>query len=219
MPGAHQTYQLGPDSRQVSAPVVGGQLVMPDTANPGMVLPATAASTTVLGVALTDAAPYAPPGSQPTPLNLAAFTPNVAVAYGPVDVDLVYIAAAADGQLVVAAANGQVTPLGTGSAAINTTLSAATIVGATTLTTAASVPVGSALTIDTGANQETRTVTALSGTGPYTLTVAALGFAHASGVAATVPAVTGGTHDQVVGRCTQPGGVTAGAAGRCRLGR
>lgn len=110
---------------------------MPDTANPGMVLPATAAATNVLGVALTDAAPYGAPTS---PLNIGAFTDKVAVAYGPADVDLVYTAACADGQLVIAGANGQVTP-----------------------------------------------------------------------------AAAGPASDQVVGKCTQPGGVAAGAAGRCRL--
>ena len=97
--------RLGPATYAVSTAVTGGQLVMPDGTT-GLVKPATAGATTVLGVALSDANPA---GSTPTsPLNLGWSQPEVAVAYGPADVDLTYTTAAAFGELLVADANGAV---------------------------------------------------------------------------------------------------------------
>lgn len=76
------------------------------------------------------------------------------------------------------------------SAGVSTTLSAATALNATTVTTAVSIPVGTYVQVDTAANIEYAKVTAVSGTGPYTLTVTtqdvgAVGLqkAHASGAA------------------------------------
>lgn len=60
---------------------------------------------------------------------------------------------------------------------VSTTLSAAASAGATTISTAASIPAGNTILI----GGEVRTVTNVSGAGPYTLTVAALSAAHASG--------------------------------------
>lgn len=105
MSGAHMNLRLGPATFTVSTAVTGGMLVMPDGTT-GQVKPATAGATTVLGVALSDANPA---GSDPTsPLNIGWAQPEVAVAYGPADVDLTYTGAAAFGELLVADANGAV---------------------------------------------------------------------------------------------------------------
>lgn len=61
---------------------------------------------------------------------------------------------------------------------VSTTLAAAAAAGATTISTVASVPVGTTILIG---GSEARTVTAVSGSGPYTLTVAALSAAQSSG--------------------------------------
>ncbi|WP_134667841.1 phage tail tube protein [Amycolatopsis sp. CFH S0078] len=71
---------------------------------------------------------------------------------------------------------------------ISTTLSSASLVGATTVSTTASIAANSYVQIDTGQNLEYAKVTAVSGIGPYTLTVtgatgSGLTLAHASGVA------------------------------------
>lgn len=75
-------------------------------------------------------------------------------------------------------------------AGVSTTLSAATTAGATTITTALSIPAQSYIQIDTGVNLEYALVTAVSGVGPFTLTVTTvqgqtvgLVNAHASAVA------------------------------------
>lgn len=68
---------------------------------------------------------------------------------------------------------------------ISTTLSAASLVGATTISVAASIPALSVIQVDTAANVEYAKVTAVSGAGPYTLTLASpLTIAHSSGAAA-----------------------------------
>lgn len=112
MPGAHRTLHHGPDTYKVSAAVSGGQLVMADASNPGLVKPATAAATTVLGVALGDAAPVA---ADADPLVVHQAQPEVAVAWNG-DVDVTYTAACALGVLVIAGANGAVTAAGAGPA-------------------------------------------------------------------------------------------------------
>jgi hypothetical protein len=65
--------------------------------------------------------------------------------------------------------------------ASSTTLSASTSVGATSITTAVSIPSGTTVSIDSGTAFESATTSAVSGSGPYTLTVPALKNAHASG--------------------------------------
>lgn len=79
-------------------------------------------------------------------------------------------------------------------AATSTTLSAASTVGATSISTTASIPAGSVIKIDTAANIEYAVTGTPTGTGPYTiplLTVAggttplALTIAHSSGAAVT----------------------------------
>lgn len=67
-------------------------------------------------------------------------------------------------------------------AVVSTTLAAAASAGATTVSSTASVAVGNFVNID----GEVRKVTAVSGAGPYTLTlISALSSAHASGAAVT----------------------------------
>jgi hypothetical protein len=74
----------------------------------------------------------------------------------------------------------------------NTTLSAAVTAGATTISTFATVAINNTVLIDTGQNQETRTVTSVSGSGPYTLTLAtALNLSHSSAVTVSTQAPTG----------------------------
>lgn len=131
---------LGPDTVEVSVAVAAGQGVEPDPANPGMVRPWSAGSVTCLGVARTQAAPA---GSNA--MNNFAPVPRTTAAQYTGDIRVVYAAAAAWGDLLVAAANGQVTPY-------------------------------------------------------------------------AAPAdVTPSTYNQIIGRCSEPSGVTAGATGRARL--
>lgn len=107
MGGAHRNLQFGPATYAASAAVTGGQLVEADASNPGLVKPAGAASITVLGVAQADAAPVAAPA---TPLLVGTAQPEVAVMYGPTDVDVTYTAACTLGTLLKAGAAGTVTP-------------------------------------------------------------------------------------------------------------
>jgi hypothetical protein len=102
----------------------------------------------------------------------------------------VLVAADPTAASVFGASSPQAVSMGSSS----TTLSASSAAGATTITTVASVPVNNMITVDTAGNQETRTVTALSGTGPYSLTLAtALTLAHSSGVAVASSFPTGVT--------------------------
>ena len=85
----------------------------------------------------------------------------------------------------------------TTTAGVSTTLSSAAAAAATTISVAASIAANSYISIDTGTLQEYRKVTAVSGAGPYTLTLdTALTSAHASSVAVvatTSHAFKGGT--------------------------
>lgn len=112
MSGNRRVMQLGPETVTVSVPVLGGQLVEPDTSagNTGKVKPCTAGSVKFLGVARNDGQPA---GTNPTnPLNIAWGRPDIAIDYAPADVDTTFAAAANFGDLLMAAANGQVTPAG-----------------------------------------------------------------------------------------------------------
>lgn len=118
MSGAVQVTKTGPRTYTpaADATIAGGQLVEARTG--GRIGIAGAGSTKVLGVALTDA-------TGPELLTLTAQTVNgrpvlntavlptaVAVAYGGIEVPVTYAAAAAFGDKLIAAANGQVTPAG-----------------------------------------------------------------------------------------------------------
>jgi hypothetical protein len=117
MPGVLPHYRTGPDSYQVSALVLGGQLVIPDAGPATTVSVAGAGAINVLGVAGNDASPvvsqaaftdqYA--GSAPL-VDLSVLPDYAAVYHGPVDIRVTYAAAAAFGQLLKSAASGQVTP-------------------------------------------------------------------------------------------------------------
>lgn len=96
---------LGPDTVEVSVAVAAGQGLEPDGANPGKVKPWAAGSKRCLGVARTQAAPD---GSNA--MNNFAPVPRTTAVQYIGDVRVVYAAAAAWGQPLMAAANGQVTP-------------------------------------------------------------------------------------------------------------
>lgn len=106
MPGAAQYMQLGPRTFEVNVAVTGGQVVEVDAAT-AKIKPATANSGKVLGVALADANPA---GSDPVnPIQMGAWArPEVAVARGPAEVYVTYTGAATFGDLLISAANGQV---------------------------------------------------------------------------------------------------------------
>lgn len=118
MPSVVQVTKTGPRTYVPASGVViaGGQVV--EARAGGRIGPAAAGSTKFLGVALQDAiAPEdvvtgaATVNGRPV-LNTAILPQNVAVAYGGVEVPVVFAAAAAFGDLVICAANGQVTPAG-----------------------------------------------------------------------------------------------------------
>lgn len=106
----------GPKTFTPVEPIAGGQLVEARAA--GRIGVAAAGSVKVLGVAVTDAqSPDAITGDpaivngRPV-LNTAILPPKVAVAYSGIEVPVTYVAAAAFGDKLVAAAAGKVTPAG-----------------------------------------------------------------------------------------------------------
>lgn len=121
-----QVTKTGPRTYTPVEPILGGQLVEGRpagaiTGQGGSGAPigvAAAGSLKVVGVALTDA--QAPGAVVTTPtivggrsvLNAAILPASVAVAYGGIEVPVTYAAAATFGDLLIAAANGQVTPAG-----------------------------------------------------------------------------------------------------------
>jgi hypothetical protein len=121
-------YRLGPDSYQVSATVYGGTLVVADGSSASTVSTAGANAINVLGVAGNDASPIVSQAGNTTsygdPLvDISALSDYTAVWHGS-DGPVTYAAAATFGQLLKAAASGQVTPWVSG-----TDTNAATIVG------------------------------------------------------------------------------------------
>lgn len=108
MSGVHVITRSGPDTYQVSATVTGGQAVMFDSSNAGMVKPTTGVVDGYLGVALTDAVP-AGSGSN-TAFGTAPSTTSVA--YGPCTVPMTASGSIAFGDLVTAAASGAVATIG-----------------------------------------------------------------------------------------------------------
>ncbi|MFD7016139.1 hypothetical protein [Streptomyces sp. NPDC059928] len=75
---------------------------------------------------------------------------------------------------------------------VSTTLSSSTIVGATSISTAATIPVGSIIAIDTGTKLEYATTGTPTGSGPYTIpiTVPATGLTQAHSSSVTVVSQT-----------------------------
>lgn len=77
---------------------------------------------------------------------------------------------------------GDVTYSATYTGSGTTTLSSSSIVGATTISTVASIASSTLIQIDTGVNAEIRLTSGVSGGGPFSLTVPALSKPHASSV-------------------------------------
>lgn len=117
MPGIPQVTQGGPKTFTPAdnAFVRGGRLV--EAVAGGRIQEAGAASVKVLGVALTDAIAPEDVNTQSTTdaqgrtvLNTVVLPTTVAVAYGHTEVPVTYAADATFGALLIAAANGTVTP-------------------------------------------------------------------------------------------------------------
>jgi len=113
MPGVVPAYPCGPITFEVSANVVGGQLVVPDGTTQ-KVKPSVGGDATVLGIATKDAVPSATSQDSTVPISQNAFnfspvSPYVAVA-GDGTWPMTAAAAIAFGALVKAAAAGAVTP-------------------------------------------------------------------------------------------------------------
>ena len=230
---------LGPDTVEVSVAVAAGQGLEPDNANPGKVKPWGAASTRCIGIARTAAAPA---GSNA--MNNYAPVPRTTAAQYVGDIRVVYAAAAAWMQPLIAAANGQVTPAQANEVQ-TVTITGAPEGGTFTLTfsgqttgpiaynaTAAAVQAAlEALSniapgdvLVTGAAGGPYTVTFLgahSGTDTAQMTASGSGLTGGSTPGVTVATTTtgGGTVQaaQIIGRCSEPLGVVAGATGRARL--
>lgn len=117
MAGVIPRYERGPVTREVAETVIGGQLVEARAA--GKIGKAAANSKVVLGVATKDATPRATnqntvdPITGLTMVNLTNITEHVAVGRGAF-YPVTFAAAAAFGQKLKAAANGQVTPFVSG---------------------------------------------------------------------------------------------------------
>ena len=130
MSGAIPHYQFrGPASYQVSATVYGGSLVIADGSNATTVSTAGAGAINVLGVAGNDASPIVSQAgnlnsyNQPI-VDVSVLFDYTAVHCAAIDIHVTYAAAATFGQLLKAAATGQVTPWVSG-----TDTNPATIVG------------------------------------------------------------------------------------------
>lgn len=220
MPGVSPTLRTGPATyavMDVNHPVTGGQLVMPDPNNLGGIIPAQPGATNSLGVARNDAAVRTNQDGQ-NPVNIAQFAPQVAVEYG-VEMPVTYAGACALGQLLVAAANGQVagyTAQDTGGS-ISTPGVPATTVPVTNNTgqNASVVITGGTLTF-----VKVNGVTVGTAAGTYFVPNGAT-ISITYSVAPTwawteVPS----NFDQIVGRCSEPFGVsTGGVVARARIGQ
>lgn len=114
MSGVLPHTKHGPESYQVSALVTGGQLVKADGSGDTTVSAAGAGAINVLGVAGIDAAPYPNQAGDTTSygdplLDISVLTDYVPVWHA-VDIAVTYAANCSFGELLKAAANGQVTP-------------------------------------------------------------------------------------------------------------
>jgi hypothetical protein len=128
MTGVTPTHKSGPDSYQVSATVYGGSLVIADDSSATTVSTAGAGAISVLGVAGNDASPVVSQAgnlnSYNAPIVDASFLDDYTAVHHGCDISVTYAAAATFGQLLKAAATGQVTPWVSG-----TDTNPATIVG------------------------------------------------------------------------------------------
>lgn len=116
MSGVPQVTKSGPKTFVPTENILGGQLVEGRAA--GRIGVAAAGSLKVLGVALTDAQSPDTFATGPTTvggfpqINAAPLPTNVAVAYGGIETNVKYLAAATFGDVLIAAAGGTVTPAG-----------------------------------------------------------------------------------------------------------
>lgn len=111
MTGVIPTLKQGPATYQFlanSGSITGGQLVMPDPANIGGIITATAGSVDVLGVAGLDAQLRTNQDGQ-NPAVLSQQSPYIPVYYG-VEIPVTYNAACDFGRLLIAGPNGTVVP-------------------------------------------------------------------------------------------------------------
>lgn len=220
MPGVSPTLRTGPATYTVldpNKPVVGGQLVMPDPNNAGGIIPAQASATNVLGVARIDGAVRTNQDGL-NPVNIAQYAPQIGVEYG-VEMPVTYAGSCAFGQLLVAAANGQVagyTAQDTGGSVSTPGVPATTV--AVVNNTGQNVNV--VITGGTMTAVKINGVTVGTGAGTYFLANGA-SISMTYSVAPTwvwneVPT----NFDQIVGRCTEPTGVsTGGTVARARIGQ
>lgn len=100
-------FQDGPITFPVASAVPKGALVMPDSTTPSSVKVATAGSTNVLGVAMKAAAPSTDATAH-NATDRAGVGPTTSVALSGV-VRVTFASSANPGDMLVAAANGQVT--------------------------------------------------------------------------------------------------------------
>jgi hypothetical protein len=132
MSGVLPHTKHGPESYQVSVLVKGGQLVVPDASPATTVSVAGANAINVIGVAGVDAQPIPNQAGDTTsygqPLVDISVLPDYTPVWHGVDIWVTYAANANFGQLLKAAANGQVTPWVDG-----TDTDPATIVGRCTM--------------------------------------------------------------------------------------
>jgi hypothetical protein len=228
MPGVIPNYREGPTSwpvcgyqgTGVATTITGGQLVHPNAEQPTMVEPQLAGGKDTLGVAANDAA--APRTSQDgaNPAVISQQPDIVAVYYG-VDIDVTYAANAGCGDLLVAAANGQVTPYystetlpsvpASGTAVQNTFGEQVTITITGGTWSAGGVEIGasgSEVTVGAGAG------TYILNAGEYIILNYSVAPTWTWSSTGTAP-----TPDGIVGRCTQPGGVViaTSAVGSARI--
>jgi hypothetical protein len=228
MTGVVAFNRFGPDSYTVSPNATnnvidGGTLVMPDPAAPGTIIPATANATNVLGVTLQPTANSAFV-NQTTPLyggnatDISVPVENAAVAWQGT-YKLTFAAPCIFGQLLCAAASGQVQPVVASGSSGRVFTDGVLTNGSTTITSATAAFVGtdvgrtvSGTGIPTGAFVEE----VVNGT---TIVISVAATATATGVSVTLGATTTdtGAVNTVVGICVQPGGVAAGSAGLVRL--
>lgn len=112
MTGVIPTLRQGPATYQFlanSGSITGGQLVIPDPANLGGIITATAGATEVLGVAGLDAQLRTNQDGQ-NPAVLSQQSPWIPVYYGGVEIPVTYNGSCDFGRLLIAGANGTVVP-------------------------------------------------------------------------------------------------------------
>lgn len=229
MTGVIPNYRQGPTSWQVCGyngvgtptTITGGQLVHPNAGQPSMVEPCTAGALNFLGVAANDAA--APRTSQDAqnPAVISQQPDIVAVHYG-VDIDVTYAQNAGAGDLLIAAANGQVTPYLTGFAAPAVPATGVTAQNTSGQEVTVVISGGTLTQVWVGPNAAQASNTQVGTTAGTYIVPAGQYISIVYTVAPTwtwSSAGTASSFSQIVGRCTQPLGVVIAtlAVGSARI--